>query len=165
MFKVKALNQSTNSVNKANDENNIYLPQGYSTEQLDDIAIFTNNAYGLIFGVKRCEASKSKKLISIVRITNPKNNVSIRRCYKRIPFNGLGDNDIALSPSSIRLLCEENNADVVGAELELRRGTLWDSLIYYWEHPFHATRISFKIGLPALIISIISLILGIVALA
>jgi hypothetical protein len=74
-------------------------------------------------------------------------------------IKGVGNTDAVLSPNSVRLLCEENNADVVGNEVEVRKGTLWDSIVFYWEHPFHATRISFQLGLPALILSIISLVL------
>ena len=156
MYIIKVLNQSHTNMNNAN---NVCMPQGYSMESIDDIAIFTSNAYEQIFGTKRSKASKSKKLISIVRITNNKNNESIRRRYKRLPIKGLGDKEVALSPSSIRLLCEDNNDDVIGTELEVRSGTVLDSIIFYWEHPFHATRISFQIGLPALILSILSIVL------
>ena len=121
--------------------------------------ISCNRAYKEIFGVIRSKTSKNKKLISIVRITNPKNKETIRRRYKYMGIEGVGDNDVVLSPNSIRLLCEEKNAEVVGNEVEVRKGNLWDAVLFYWEHPFHATRISFQIGLPALILSILSIVL------
>ena len=71
MYIIKVLNQSHTNMNNAN---NVCMPQEYSMESIDDIAIFTSNAYEQIFGTKRSKASKSKKLISIVRITNNKNN-------------------------------------------------------------------------------------------
>ncbi|MBO5351357.1 MAG: hypothetical protein J6A66_07120 [Alistipes sp.] len=157
-FRVIALNQRPQF--QCMGSTNVFISQADDhLEPMDDLAIFSSKTYGQIFGKPRSKTTKAQKLISIVRITNPKNNETIRRRYKCMGIKGVGNTDVVLSPNSVRLLCEENNADVVGNEVEVCKGTLWDSIVFYWEHPFHATRISFQLGLPALILSIISLVL------
>lgn len=160
-FLVVALNQRPQFQSIGNTNVFISHTDDY-LEPMDDLAIFDSKAYRLIFGKQRSKSSKAKKLITIVRITNPKNKAIIRRRYKCMGIKGVGNTDVVLSPNSVRLLCEENNADVVGNEVEVRKGNLWDSVVFYWEHPFHATRISFQLGLPALVLSLLSLVLTLI---
>ena len=76
---------------------------------------------------------------------------------------GLQDNRVGLTSESIRILFDDLK-DVSKEEIKISKGNMWDMILFYWNHPFHATRISFKVGLPALLISVISLIIGILSI-
>lgn len=73
-------------------------------------------------------------------------------------FIGLSNNDIALNPTSTRELCGSSfdNSDIVGKDIEVSKGC---PLCYYWHHPFHATRISMKLGLVSILLAVASLVL------
>lgn len=47
-----------------------------------------------------------------------------------------------------------------GSRITIKPGS---TLLYYWQHPNSATRMSFRIGLPSLIISIVSLICSLIS--
>ena len=70
----------------------------------------------------------------------------------------LGNSDLGLTSESVRILFD--NSSESEKKVKVKKGNWIDLIIYYWTHPFHATRISFKVGFPALIISVVSLILS-----
>ena len=158
-FTVVALNQRTQLQCTGH---NVFISQPVDMlEQMDDIAIFNSAAYAAIFGQCKKAATTRDKLSSIVRIKNSDTGRIIRRQYRYIGITDLKNDCVALSPASIRLLCNEDNSELVGNNhVEVSKGNLWDSLMYYWEHPFHATRISIRLGLPALILSILGIIIS-----
>ena len=45
---------------------------------------------------------------------------------------------------------------VWGFKIEITKGSVFK---YYWDHPFHATRISMRLGLISIVLSSISIIL------
>lgn len=155
LFKVKAANRFETPV----DENNITVPSDYAYEDLNDAAMFYGHSYQTIFGKKRSESTAAKKRLAIVKIRKGKR--VIHRRFLAEPMKGIGQNELALTPASIRELAIHSNSDVVGHEVEVSKGC-W--FCYYWNHPFHATRISFRLGFPALVISIMSLIASIIAI-
>ena len=62
----------------------------------------------------------------------------------------------------IRKSKQKSKSENVSKEVvKVSKGNIWDTVMFYWNHPFHATRISFKVGLPSLLIGLISLIIGI----
>ena len=130
-------------------------------EQKEDSVYMSPNSYKDIFGKTRKESSRCSKRISVVRIYSKKTRKAIHRKYVcSSAFIGLGDKALALHPSSIRELCGPGfeNDDIVGGEVKVSRGS-W--FLYFWNHPFHATRISMKLGVFSIIIALISIALSI----
>ena len=149
------------SCNKENDDNNIYVAKDYALDLMDDAVVFSTHAYKNIFGCNRGKTNKQQKLLSVVSITNADNGKKIRRRYVGSQIKGVDENSLVLTPSSIRLLCEKDNSELVGKKVVIKAGKCWDTIKYYWDHPFHATRISYKVGLPALILSIVAFLFSI----
>jgi hypothetical protein len=53
----------------------------------------------------------------------------------------------------------------VGDSVEVKSSNLWDkAIIFYWNHPELAIRLAFKMGLLAVVLSIISIIPAILPL-
>ena len=131
--------------------------------EYEDTAYFSPRAYLNIFCKTRTKVCRCKKRLSVVRITNPEKGVSIYRKYEYSPrFEGIGDNDVVLNPASIRELAGgEDNSSIVGKEVCVRPGC---RLAYYWNHPFHATRISTKLGCFSILLTIVSFVIGLVSL-
>ena len=128
--------------------------------QLEDTAYLSSASYQEIFGKPRAKAGKHKKILSVVRIKNRENGHAIYRRYEFNPcFSGLKDKMIALHPASLRELTIKDNSEIVGKPVEVGRGNCF---CYFWNHPFHATRISMKLGVISVLLAIISIIATIV---
>ena len=125
---------------------------------LEDTVYMSSGAYVNIFCKKRAKVCRCLQRLSVVRIKNPVTGVSIYRKYEYSPrFKGVGDNDIVLHPASIRELASgEDNSSVVGKEMCVSPGCFF---AYYWNHPYHATRISMKLGVVSILLAIISIAL------
>lgn len=158
MYKVKSLNYSNES--KEPDKNNVYFEKYSLIENFDDTALMTADNYKKIFGKKKSEVSQEKKLISILRIKSVDTGKIIRRKYMKSPLTGISKEEICISPLSISLLSNNDNSSIVGQCVEVSKGNIYDVIRFYWDHPFHATRISYRVGLPSLLISIISLLIS-----
>ena len=127
---------------------------------LEDTAYLSSGAYKKIFDSKRSEVRKGRKILSVIKIRNPKSGLSIYRKYQYNPdFKGINDNMIALHPASIRELVNEDNSAIVGETIEVSKGNCF---CFFWHHPFHATRISMKLGFISIVLAIISIIVAII---
>ncbi len=127
---------------------------------LEDTAYLSSGAYENIFGKKRSKVGRCGKLLSVVKIYNPESRLSIYRKYQFNPdFQGINDDMIALHPASIRELVKEDNSEIVGKTVEVSKG---NRFCYFWRHPFHATRISMKLGTFSLFLAVISIIVTII---
>lgn len=157
-YKVKSLNYSKSD--KESDQYNVYLDNYSSVEKLDEAVLMTADNYKEIFGYKKSVVSQEKKLISILRIKSVDSGYIIRRKYMKSLFSGISKEELCLSPLSISLLSDSDNSSIVGHNVEVSKGSLYDVFRFYWDHPFHATRISYRLGLPSLLLSIISLVLS-----
>ena len=154
-YNVKVVHYSNSGQSKKYD-NTIHVNSSSYIDNHQDVVWFNNKQFKLIFGDTRAIDSDNK-LLAIVRITY--NNRTIRRRYLCDLYNvPLGNSDLGLTSESVRILFE--NSSESEKNVKVKKGNWIDSIIYYWTHPFHATRISFKVGFPALIISVISLILS-----
>ena len=131
---------------------------GY-VESNQDVAWFNSQQYKdeELFGIKR-SLDKRNKLLAIVRLEY--DGRKIRRRYQTDHTLGLTNTQVGLTSESARILFDDI-PDVYKEVLKVSKGNIWDTVMFYWDHPFHATRISFKVGFPALIIGIVSLIIGI----
>ena len=149
------------SVNPLQNTSNTKFVSSFSyIEEHQDVAWFNNGQYFKIFGIKRSLDQKIK-LLAFLRLEYK--GRTIRRRYMSDNSVGLQDNRVGLTSESIRILFDDLK-DVSKEEIKISKGNMWDMILFYWNHPFHATRISFKVGLPALLISVISLIIGILSI-
>lgn len=148
---------SNDASNKSKTFNNtIHVNSSSYIDDHQDVVWFNNKQYKLIFGKTRAIDSDNK-LLAIVRITYK--NRTIRRRYLCDLYNvPLGNSDLGLTSESVRILFDNSSESV--KKVKVKKGNWIDLIIYYWTHPFHATRISFKVGFPALIISVVSLMLS-----
>lgn len=133
----------------------LYLNSINSTTTLDDVVYVQSKDYAKIVGEKKVNQSTARKRMTIVKIQH--GNKSIHRRLCSIPAKGFTVDNIAMTPNSLYQLAEvgENKEDI--KQVSVGKGCLF---LYYWNHPFHATRITFKFG----IISIISLIISVVSM-
>ena len=131
---------------------------GY-VESNQDVAWFNSQQYKdeELFGIKR-SLDKRNKLLAIVRLEY--DGRKIRRRYQTDNTLGLTNTQVGLTSESARILFDDM-PDVSKEVVKVSKGNVWDTIMFYWDHPFHATRISFKVGLPSLLIGLLSLIISI----
>ena len=150
-YKVKTIVSS--NVESADDV--LQLQPGELPRDYDDVAFLNNRTYSEIFGEKRANSSKEKQLLSVVKIKYGCR--SIHRAY-RCSAN-MTKNTVALTQNSQRLLFGSlTNADYV----TISKGS---KFIYFWNHPFHATRISMRLGVYSVALAIVSIIISVISIA
>ncbi len=132
-----------------------YVTSFSYTEGNQDVAWFNNKQYVELFGKKRSR-DNANKLLAIVRLAY-KNRV-IRRRYKCDQSLCLSDKQVGLTSESVRILFDDMDASK--ETITVSKGNIWDVFMYYWSHPFHATRISFKVGILSIILGSVSLIIA-----
>lgn len=71
----------------------------------------------------------------------------------------IGKGNVGLTLSSIRYFGADNDKIIVQG-VEVGKGSWFR---YYWDHPFHATRISCRLGVVSIGLGIVSLLIGIAA--
>ena len=150
-YKVKTIGSS--NVESADDV--LQLQPGELPRDYDDVAFLNNRIYSKIFGEKRAESSDEQKLLSVVKITY--GGKSIHRAYRCSPK--LRTDEVALSANSQRLLF--GKIDNAG-EVTITKGS---KFIYFWNHPFHATRISMRLGVYSVALAIVSIIISVISIA
>ena len=156
-YKVKTIipsNSAPISSNSAPTDDVLPLPTGEIPRDYDDVALFHSKEYAKIFGEKRAESCDEQKLLSVVKITY--GGKSIHRAYRCSPK--LRKDEVGLSSNSQRLLF--GKIDNAG-EVTITKGS---KFIYFWNHPFHATRISMRLGVYSVILAILSTILAIISI-
>ena len=150
-YKVKTIVSS--NVESADDV--LQLQPGELPRDYDDVAFLNNRIYSKIFGEKRAESCDEQKLLSVVKIAC--GGKSIHRAY-RCSAN-MTKNTVALTQNSQRLLFGSlTNADYV----TISKGS---KFIYFWNHPFHATRISMRLGVVSVALAIVSIIISVISIA
>ncbi|MBQ0077083.1 MAG: hypothetical protein KBS55_00395 [Bacteroidales bacterium] len=127
-----------------------------------DTVILAGCDFKEIFNKTKAESPICIKRLPVVKITF--NGKSIHRRF-------YGNNDLgkkgkdrkhvgeyaALNYSSLYELVGENPDEIKGKAVQISKGR---RLPYYWNHPFHATRISFRLGLISIGIAVVSLLLS-----
>lgn len=128
-----------------------------------DTVILAGCDFEAIFKTTKAKSPMWTKRLPIVKISFKGKSIH-RRFY--------GNNDLgkkgkdrkhvgeyaALNYSSLYELVGENPDEIKGKTVQISKGR---RLPYYWNHPFHATRISFRLGLISIIIAVVSLLLSI----
>lgn len=140
-------------------KNTKFVDQYGYIESNQDVAWFNSQQYKdkELFGIQR-SLDKNNKLLAIVRIEYQ--GRKIRRRYQTDNTLGLTNNQVGLTSESARILFDD--IDFSKEVVKVSKGNICDTIMFYWDHPFHATRISFKVGLPSLLIGLISLIISII---
>lgn len=137
-----------------------YVTESSYIEDNQDVVWFNNTQYVEIFKNKR-SLDHNNKLLAIIRLKY-KDRV-IRRRYRYDHTLHLTNEQLGLTSESVRILFDDLNAS---EELvTVSKGNIWDSLMFYWNHPFHATRISFKVGVASVIVGVLSMILSIISMS
>ena len=136
-----------------------YHVPGFHPDEYDDKVLLNGDVYRNLFGGPRYMASIQGKLLSVVKISTP-DGQSIHRAF--LGVKGVGEFDekqVALSPNSIRLLTSKDGKEQPEYihEVVVSRGSRF---LYFWNHPYHATRISMRIGLIGIIVGLISIALS-----
>ena len=150
-YKVKTIISS----NSTQTVDVLQLPPGELPRDYDDVAFLNNRTYSAIFGEKRADSSNEKKLLSVVKITC--DGKSIHRAY-RCSAN-MTMNTVALTQNSQRLLF--GSLTNVG-DVTILKGS---KFFYFWNHPFHATRISMRLGVYSVALAIVSIIISVISIA
>lgn len=146
------------SINPSQNTSNTKFVSSFSyIEEHQDVAWFNNGQYIKIFGIKRSLDQKNK-LLAILRLEYK--GRTIRRRYMSDNSVGLQDNRVGLTSESVRILFDDLS-DVSKEKIKISKGNIWDFVLFYWNHPFHSTRISTRIGIPSLIFGVISLFISI----
>ncbi len=144
-------------------ENKVYVESLERSNDIADIALLSNRAYGKIFGKNRSEETGERRLVSVVRIT--RGDKVIRRMYRYdSSVSGIGTFDIALTMSSIGLLTKSGGRadNILGEDVKVTKGNMWDVHEYYLNHPSQATRISYKLGMLSVVLALLSIVLTII---
>lgn len=100
------------------------------------------------------------KRLSVVKITPENGGYAIYRKYVYNPyFKSIRNCQVALNPASIREMCGkgQSNSDLVGRDVAVSKGSCF---MYYWNHPFHATRISMRLGVASILLALISIVIA-----
>lgn len=128
----------------------------------EDAVYMNSHSYNSVFGENRRDSSRRMKRLSIVKITPKDGGYPIYRKYVCNPyFKSLEENQVALNPASIREMCGkgQSNSDLVGKKVVVSKGSCF---MYYWNHPFHATRISMRLGVASILLALISIVIALI---
>ena len=151
-YKVKTIISSNTKPQK---DDVLQLPPGESPRDYDDVAFFHSHEYATIFKENRADSSDEQKLLSVDKITYK--GRSIHRAYRC--STNIGKDEVGLSANSQRLLFDKvENAE----EVTITKGS---KISYFWDHPFHATRISMRLGVVSVALAIVSIIISVISLA
>lgn len=126
-----------------------YLPQGMKLENYTDSVILHKDIYKEIFGKTKSTSDIESKLLSVVKITF--NGKSIHRRFCTI--SSMKKGYAALSCDSLLML--DSNISAI-KNVQFSKGS---KFCYYWNHPFHATRISMRIGTISIAMAIFSILI------
>lgn len=136
-------------------DEDVLLIQGIlSPQELNEYVILESSMYRVLFGEKKIASSRSRKRLSIVKISYE--GRSIHRAYRSISARDFTKDYVGLTPASIYELSDGNVIPAL-SKVTLSKGCWWN---FYWEHPNAAVRISFIMGVIGITISILLSIIG-----
>lgn len=127
----------------------------FDNEFYDDKVVLYSKNYEKIFGKMLKESNYKPWKKGIVKIINKDKNVKLFRIFFGAPLN---KDEFGLNLYNKHLLSLESDENL---NVEFKKS---GRLPFYWNHPNHSVRSAFKLGIVSVIISIISLFLGIVSL-
>ena len=162
--------QSTSCSSNFVEEDKILRLKGIKhNSELDGFVVLSDALSGVvneqiylhkeIFGKFKKDYEKTVSIIKIKADTGK----TIYREYQGKAVSGFNTDTVALSPNSIKLLSRYNNDDTMTRpdSLTLSPGHKFP---FYWSHPDKAIKISFRMGLLSIALSVISIITAIIGL-
>ena len=142
-----------------NTKNCRYVTSFSYIEDHQDVVWFNSKQYAEIFKKKR-SVDPHNKLLAVTRLKY-KDRI-LRRRYLCDQTLCLADNQVGLTSESIRILFD-GKTNPSQELITISKGNIWDVFMYYWNHPFHATRISFKLGVISLIVGVIPFVVSLIS--
>lgn len=130
-----------------NEDNKVLYINPY-----DSMAELDNRV--LVYSKTHCSICRNKS--NFVKIKSDKSKRSIYRICTAQAAKGFGKNYAALTINSMHKL-EVEKAFKKGEDVDISISRTW-WLPFYWNHPFHATRISMRIGLISIILGLIGIL-------
>ena len=144
---VKVLNTNTTTTNP----NCVAYDEPLDAESL---ALFNSNGtYEKIFLVKKKNTSQTKQRLSVVKISHGKRTIYRQYAGRSIPIS---TDSIGLSPNAWQQLCLDNDPN---KEVVVSEGC---SFPFYWYHSNSANRVSFRLGIIAIVFTVLCTIVSVV---
>lgn len=113
----------------------------------ESLALFNSNGtYEKIFRVKKKNTSQTKQRLSVVKISHGKRTIYRQYAGRSIPIS---TDSIGLSPNSWQQLCLDNDSN---KEVVVSEGC---SFPFYWYHSNSANRVSFRLGIAAIVFTVL----------
>ena len=120
----------------------------------ESLALFNSNGtYEKIFRVKKKDTSQPKQRLSVVKISHKDRVIYRQYAGRSIPIS---TDSIGLSPNSWQQLCLDNDSN---KEVVVSEGC---SFLFYWYHSNAAHRVSFRLGIVAIVFTVLCTIVSVV---
>ncbi len=119
-----------------------------SLEDYQDKVFLNAQKYKEIFGKSFSKQRRLPWKRGIVKISCT--GQPVHRMY--LSRNDIRANEMAVTRQTLGLLMESSNQDAMRFTVD--KGS---RICFYWEHPVHTTRVSFKLGLISVVASVVSL--------
>lgn len=131
--------------------------QDYSIVDSDGFVFMDGKDFAEIFGDRHANTGYKNKL-AIVKIFNPNTGKSIHRQYRTCSsLKGWKDYAALTYHSLIELVDSQDQFENM-EELEISKGSVYK---YYWNHPFHATKVATRLGVYGIVVGVISIIVSV----
>ena len=108
------------------DEDVLLIQSITSPRELNEYVILESSMYRTLFGKKKIASNRSRKRLSIVRISY--DGRSIHRAYRSIPARNFTKDYVGLTPDSISELSDGTGIPAL-SEVTLGKGCWWNSTI------------------------------------
>ena len=141
-----------------------YQVSDFSASEYDDKVIMHGDWFKELYGNPRysCETENIDKLLCVIKISTSNGKSIHRSFFGRKGVKGLDKGKIALSPNSIRLLTEKNgnvNPNSIDTVI-ISQGSKFK---YFWNHPYHATRISMRLGFWSIVLAMAGIAVSLIS--
>ena len=140
---------SNGSNTNSYDDGVLRLSSISSSKEMDEYVVLQSQMYQEIFKGKKIDAGDNHKRLSVVKICCE--GKSIHRAFRSEFAKDFTKGYVGLSTNSIYQLSKGKELPP-GTKVCLSKGCWWK---YYWDNPNAAVRMSFRIGIIGIIISLI----------
>lgn len=157
MFIKQIVSFNSGKSHSTNDSNFIVLNEYDDLDSFHDKVVLYSSWYHKIFKIYFSECGNTPWKRGIVKIksgSDPKKMRTIYRMFQGSNLKGVEKNIIGLTGTSMNIL--DNPKEVL--ENNLSKGS---KFCFYWQHPQHYVRVSFKLGVVSVLLTIVSLVIGI----
>lgn len=131
----------------------IFAVEKSSIGELDSKVIIHVSDYKKIFGNKKKDMPVNRKRLCVVKITSEFGRSIYRECFAH-PMNT--ERCAAVTRRSFAMLDLEDRTKPL---VDITKGSWW---AFYWHHPVHATRISTRLSVIGIAVSIIVTLLTVI---